>query len=101
MRLPSSERYAGGGSGRDCGLHRCSVVGRAIAYGRELRVSEADRSTARTIDQIVDAVYDLLPICVGVNCLIAEHCWDQVRCAIEDCAWRFDGLAPSCSTRRS
>ena len=26
------------------------------------------------------------------NCLVAEHCWDQARWAIEAYAWRFDGL---------
>src|SRR4051794_3911049 len=28
----------------------------------------------------------------GLSCLVAEHCWDQARWAIEAYAWRFDGL---------
>ena len=26
------------------------------------------------------------------SCLVAERCWDRVRWAIEEYAWRFDGV---------
>jgi hypothetical protein len=26
------------------------------------------------------------------KCLVAERCWDQVHWAVEEYAWRFDGL---------
>jgi hypothetical protein len=28
----------------------------------------------------------------GGRCLAAERCWDQARWAVEEYAWRFDGL---------
>src|SRR5918998_3850738 len=31
-------------------------------------------------------------IVLDIGCLVAERCWDQVRCAIKEYAWRFDGL---------
>jgi hypothetical protein len=34
------------------------------------------------------------------DCLVAERCWDQVRCAIEEYAWRFDGLRRRAPHRR-
>ena len=33
-------------------------------------------------------------------CLVAERCWDRVRCAIEEYTWRFDGLRRRASHRR-
>jgi hypothetical protein len=33
-------------------------------------------------------------------CLVAERCWDQVRCAIEEYTWRFDGLRRRAPRRR-
>jgi hypothetical protein len=32
--------------------------------------------------------------------LVAEHCWDQVRWALEEHAWRFERLDERCSVRR-
>ena len=29
----------------------------------------------------------------ALTCLVAERSWDQVRWAIEESAWRFDGCA--------
>ncbi|MPR13861.1 hypothetical protein FS320_44465 [Microvirga tunisiensis] len=34
------------------------------------------------------------------SCLVAERCWDQVRYAIEEYTWRFDGLRRRASHRR-
>jgi hypothetical protein len=45
---------------------------------------------------ICDNVKDLVHL---FRCLVAERCWDQVRWAIEEYTWRFDGLrrrAPRC-----
>jgi transposase len=36
-----------------------------------------------------------------VECLVAERCWDRVRWAIEENAWRFDGLRRPHSSRRA
>jgi hypothetical protein len=33
------------------------------------------------------------------GCLVAERCWDRVRWAIEESAWRFNGAAPIASPR--
>jgi hypothetical protein len=35
------------------------------------------------------------------RCLVAERCWDRVRWAIEEYAWRFDGLRRPQSSRRA
>jgi hypothetical protein len=35
-----------------------------------------------------------------LGCLVAERCWDQVRYAIEEYTWRFDGLRRRASHRR-
>ena len=38
----------------------------------------------------------------STRCLVAERCWDRVRWAIEEYAWRFDGVAaPSASRGRT
>jgi hypothetical protein len=37
----------------------------------------------------------------NVSCLVAERCWDRVRWAIEENAWRFDGLRRAQSSRRA
>ena len=37
----------------------------------------------------------------SASCLVAEHCWDQVRWAIEAYAWRFERLARPARPRRS
>ena len=34
------------------------------------------------------------------SCLVAERCWDQVRWAIEEYTWRFDGLRRRAPRRR-
>ena len=34
------------------------------------------------------------------SCLVAGRCWDQVRWAIEEHAWRFDGSRRRSWTRR-
>jgi LysR family glycine cleavage system transcriptional activator len=34
-------------------------------------------------------------------CLVAEHSWDRVRWAIEECAWRFDQCTRPSRPRRS
>jgi hypothetical protein len=34
------------------------------------------------------------------ECLVAERCWDQVRWAIEEYTWRFDGLRRRAPRRR-
>jgi hypothetical protein len=30
------------------------------------------------------------------SCLVAERCWDQARWAVDEYAWRFDGLERAC-----
>jgi hypothetical protein len=35
------------------------------------------------------------------NCLVAERCWDRVRWAIEEYAWRFERVARRSRPRRS
>ncbi|MPR23884.1 hypothetical protein FS320_01270 [Microvirga tunisiensis] len=42
---------------------------------------------------------DARPGC-STSCLVAERCWDQVRYAIEEYTWRFDGLRRRASHRR-
>jgi hypothetical protein len=34
------------------------------------------------------------------SCLIAEHCWDRVRWALEEHAWRFERVGVPGTTRR-
>ena len=36
-----------------------------------------------------------------IRCLVAEHSWDRVRWAIEECAWRFDQCTRPSRPRRS
>jgi hypothetical protein len=36
-----------------------------------------------------------------ITCLVAEHSWDRVRWAIEECAWRFDQCTRPSRPRRS
>ena len=40
--------------------------------------------------KVYDQVYDLL--CLLINCLVAEHCWDPVGLAFADYAYRFQRL---------
>ena len=48
------------------------------------------RALAKTVLQIImDADVEMLP--GAANCLVAERCWDRVRWAIKESAWRFDG----------
>ena len=43
-----------------------------------------------------------LSTCQGsARCLVAERCWDQVRWAIEEHAWRFERRAKAARPRRS
>ena len=37
----------------------------------------------------------------AIKCLVAEHSWDRVRWAIEECAWRFERVARPSRPRRS
>ena len=37
---------------------------------------------------------------MAASCIVAERCWDRVRWAIEEHAWRFDGLRRPLSSRR-
>src|SRR4051812_9981996 len=46
-----------------------------------------------TLHNIYDALEDV--------CLVAEHSWDRVRWAIEECAWRFDQCTRPSRPRRS
>jgi hypothetical protein len=38
---------------------------------------------------------------IAACCLVAERSWDQVRWAIEESAWRFDGCAKPSQPRKS
>jgi hypothetical protein len=41
-----------------------------------------------------------VPPVTEASCLIAEHCWDRVRWALEEHAWRFERVGVPGTTRR-
>ena len=68
---------------------------------RQLNSTESDNDNIDAGDvgagQSVTVLYEL--VLAGTNCLVAERCWDQVRWALEEHAWRFDGSRRRLRTR--
>ena len=69
----------------------CRVLAKQVPEGEH---REQLLEMARTWDNLAKDREQL------VRCLVAERCWDQVRCAIEEYTWRFDGLRRRASHRR-
>ena len=61
----------------------------------------ADRKAAQTIAAANGVAEDAAFGALIAPCLVAERCWDRVRWAIEEYAWRFDGLRRPHSSRRA
>jgi hypothetical protein len=58
---------------------------------------------AASLRQVYHAITNQIPDNIPAHvlgCLVAERCWDRVRCAIEEYTWRFDGLRRRVSPRR-
>jgi hypothetical protein len=76
-----------------------------IAIRRYIEASNADPKPfvwTKTADDILDSVKLSCQRTSNSHhcCLVAERCWDQVRCAIEEYTWRFDGLRRRAPCRR-
>jgi hypothetical protein len=65
-----------------------------ILVDRDAAQAECKSLEASRADVLVNgSVEDLLAL--DTRCLVVERCWDRVRWAIEEHAWRFDGCRGS------
>ena len=72
-------------------------IGASAAPGRERRMTAGRKREAvlRLLrgEPLEIVARELAVMAADLSgCLVSEHSWDRVRWAIEDCAWRFDGL---------
>jgi hypothetical protein len=73
----------------------CEVVRTTATAARPPTALEARKRVTHAHRQVCHAELKWL------SCLVVERCWDWVRWAIEEHAWRFDGCRGRGSRRRA